>query len=249
LSRFGSGNYADTRGAKRALVIGLLLATSFLDLALGVGKRTGDRDATRRGDRGGAPFALREISRKVAGHLQRPLALSRPGAPGAHRLLPSTGVSNVRKGGTAAIARSAGRNCAMRIDCRCSVLKVFSAILAFVAVVARPDAAAAQTPDKVTVCHIPPGNPANAHTISVDAAAVPAHLGHGDTLTPCEICLAPNQGCGGPNGNCCAGTMCEAGVCVVPMCIANGGFCNAAAPNCCPGLSCNIMFEFCFAVP
>lgn len=34
--------------------------------------------------------------------------------------------------------------------------------------------------DKVTICHIPPGNPGNAHTITVGAPAVRAHLGHGD---------------------------------------------------------------------
>jgi hypothetical protein len=39
--------------------------------------------------------------------------------------------------------------------------------------------------DKVTICHVPPGNPANAHTITVGAPAVPAHLAHGDTLGPC----------------------------------------------------------------
>jgi hypothetical protein len=38
---------------------------------------------------------------------------------------------------------------------------------------------------KVTICHIPPGNPDNAHTISVDDNAVPAHLAHGDTLGEC----------------------------------------------------------------
>ena len=38
---------------------------------------------------------------------------------------------------------------------------------------------------KVTLCHIPPGNPSNAHTITVGAPAVPAHLAHGDTLGPC----------------------------------------------------------------
>jgi hypothetical protein len=39
---------------------------------------------------------------------------------------------------------------------------------------------------KVTICHIPPGNPANAHTISVGIAAVPAHLMlHGDSLGEC----------------------------------------------------------------
>jgi hypothetical protein len=39
--------------------------------------------------------------------------------------------------------------------------------------------------DKVTLCHRPPGNPRNAHTITVGAAAVPAHLAHGDTLGAC----------------------------------------------------------------
>jgi hypothetical protein len=39
---------------------------------------------------------------------------------------------------------------------------------------------------KVTICHIPPGNPANAHTITVGIAAVPAHLAlHGDTIGEC----------------------------------------------------------------
>jgi hypothetical protein len=38
---------------------------------------------------------------------------------------------------------------------------------------------------QVTICHIPPGNPDNAHTITVGASAVPAHLAHGDTLGPC----------------------------------------------------------------
>ena len=38
---------------------------------------------------------------------------------------------------------------------------------------------------KVTICHIPPGNPDNAHTISVSENAVPAHLAHGDTLGEC----------------------------------------------------------------
>ncbi|MCZ6653135.1 MAG: hypothetical protein O7D91_08915 [Planctomycetota bacterium] len=38
----------------------------------------------------------------------------------------------------------------------------------------------------VTVCHIPPGNPGNAHTINIHASALPAHLAHGDTCGPCE---------------------------------------------------------------
>ncbi len=36
-----------------------------------------------------------------------------------------------------------------------------------------------------TVCHVPPGEPENAHTIRIGAAAVSAHLEHGDYLGPC----------------------------------------------------------------
>jgi len=39
--------------------------------------------------------------------------------------------------------------------------------------------------DKITICHIPPGNPDNAHTISVSGNAENAHLAHGDTLGEC----------------------------------------------------------------
>ncbi len=45
--------------------------------------------------------------------------------------------------------------------------------------------------DKVTICHIPPGNPAAKHTIVVGAPAVRVHLAHGDYLGRCA----------GDNGN------------------------------------------------
>ena len=38
----------------------------------------------------------------------------------------------------------------------------------------------------VTLCHVPPGNPDAAHTVTVGAPAVPAHLAHGDTEGVCE---------------------------------------------------------------
>lgn len=40
--------------------------------------------------------------------------------------------------------------------------------------------------DKVTICHVPPGNPDNAHTITVGKPAVKAHLAHGDSLGKCH---------------------------------------------------------------
>jgi hypothetical protein len=39
--------------------------------------------------------------------------------------------------------------------------------------------------DKVTLCHVPGGNPSNQHTISVGAPARLAHLAHGDSLGEC----------------------------------------------------------------
>src|ERR1700758_5115956 len=50
-----------------------------------------------------------------------------------------------------------------------------------------PDPRACDPADtkKTTVCHIPPGNPANEHTICVGNAAVPAHMAHGDVLGSC----------------------------------------------------------------
>jgi uncharacterized repeat protein (TIGR01451 family) len=38
----------------------------------------------------------------------------------------------------------------------------------------------------VIICHLPPGNPANAQTITVGQSAVPAHLSHGDYLGACR---------------------------------------------------------------
>jgi hypothetical protein len=45
---------------------------------------------------------------------------------------------------------------------------------------------------KVDVCHIPPGNPDNAHIINIDDHAVNAHVAHGDPEPPAlGICTAP----------------------------------------------------------
>lgn len=47
--------------------------------------------------------------------------------------------------------------------------------------------------DKALVCHIPPGNPGNAHSICVGQPAVPAHLAHGDVAGACEAeCPCPD---------------------------------------------------------
>jgi hypothetical protein len=47
---------------------------------------------------------------------------------------------------------------------------------------------------KVLLCHVPPGNPANAHTISISPNAVAAHIGNhaGDALGSCNQTCAPS---------------------------------------------------------
>jgi hypothetical protein len=57
---------------------------------------------------------------------------------------------------------------------------------------------------KVAVCHIPPGNPANMHTIVIGAAAVKAHLAHGDKLGACQgetATVVVSSDCGTGHGN------------------------------------------------
>ena len=41
--------------------------------------------------------------------------------------------------------------------------------------------------EKVTICHIPLGNPAAAHTLIIAQSALEAHLGHGDSTGSCPV--------------------------------------------------------------
>lgn len=36
--------------------------------------------------------------------------------------------------------------------------------------------------NKVTICHVPPGNPGNCHEITISMSALQPHLDHGDKL-------------------------------------------------------------------
>jgi hypothetical protein len=109
---------------------------------------------------------------------------------------------------------------------------------------------------KVTLCHIPPGNPSRAHTLIVGEPAVRAHLMHGDTLGPCEGSDAgtsdpdggttepdagsgePDAGSGEPDagsGEPDAGSgEPDAG----PVCVPSGFECRVDVP-CCSGLQCS----------
>src|SRR5262245_1649837 len=83
-----------------------------------------------------------------------------------------------------------------------------------------------------TICHVPPGDAENAHTLVVSAAALPAHLGHGDLLGPCPAACQPNGGTCASNAECCS-DYCGAGTCSTP-CAANGAPCGSDGA-CCSG--------------
>ncbi|WP_167631882.1 hypothetical protein [Mariprofundus ferrooxydans] len=43
--------------------------------------------------------------------------------------------------------------------------------------------------NKVTICHVPPGNPSNKQTLSVSQSAVNAHMAHGDSMGACRVTI------------------------------------------------------------
>lgn len=113
-------------------------------------------------------------------------------------------------------------------------------------------------PEKELICHIPPGNPANAHSICVGKPAVKAHVKHhGDPIGPCQgdtqgpsqpppppppPCLDTGADCMG-GGSCCQGLVCIDGTCgpvlppPPPACLDAGADCMGGG-SCCQGLVC-----------
>ena len=79
---------------------------------------------------------------------------------------------------------------------------------------------------KIIICHIPPGNPENRHTIEVSASAVKAHLAHGDFLGSCET-----PPCDDGN-SCTTNDVTRSGICVGEP-VADGTSCTDA--NACNG--------------
>jgi len=49
--------------------------------------------------------------------------------------------------------------------------------------------ASAQQRGQIQICHIPPGNPINARTITIDVHALPGHLAHGDYVGGCDVLI------------------------------------------------------------
>src|SRR5436190_8259516 len=96
----------------------------------------------------------------------------------------------------------------MSVQPRHSLLRtrtMCAAFLVFAATATIPRVAAAVN---APVCHVPPGNHANAHFISVPEAALPAHLAHGDSVGESCACVIEGTSCGANQAPCCAGLKC-----------------------------------------
>jgi len=117
------------------------------------------------------------------------------------------------------------------------------------------DDAFAKNDDKITICHIPPGDPNNPQTIEISEKALQTHIQkHGDTLGPCEalVCVPPTctPSCG-ENGTCVADDVCvcDTGfygdLCTIPSCTSNED-CNDG--NSCTLDACNDVGQ-CVAAP
>ncbi|WP_375760325.1 hypothetical protein [Corallococcus exercitus] len=99
---------------------------------------------------------------------------------------------------------------------------------------------------RITLCHIPPGNPANAHTITVGAPAGAAHLRHGDRLGACDGETPTDGGTSEPDGGSSepdGGSTTDGGsggdVDAGPVCIPQGGECSTEGEvSCCESLAC-----------
>ncbi|MHC5110481.1 MAG: hypothetical protein ACYTHJ_11455 [Planctomycetota bacterium] len=66
--------------------------------------------------------------------------------------------------------------------------------------------------NRVTICHIPPGDPDNAQTITVSEHALEAHLAHGDVLGSCDDLCNDSGAC--DDGDACTSDSCEGSLCV-----------------------------------
>ena len=60
---------------------------------------------------------------------------------------------------------------------------------------ATPDFTGANDPQKCTICHLPPGNPSNAQTLTIGCSAVQAHMRNhpGDCMGPCPCQVTQSQ--------------------------------------------------------
>ena len=95
---------------------------------------------------------------------------------------------------------------------------------------------------EVEICHVPPGNPANAHTITVGSRAVQAHLNHGDYVGECAPSCEPvGTECTEATAAACCTGLCSILSGQIPgigCCTPSGDACNLSSPGTCCSLAC-----------
>lgn len=91
------------------------------------------------------------------------------------------GVTAIRKGTTRMTVNDV--TVGLQVHVKGTTIEGSEAILAYE--IKLQDATGAGGTEKITICHIPPGNPTQKKTLSISVSAWPAHKAHGDTEGPC----------------------------------------------------------------
>lgn len=121
---------------------------------------------------------------------------------------------------------------------------------------------------KVDVCHIPPGNPANFHTIRISENALDAHLAHGDVAGACndacaelcddgDSCTIDDTGDCEENGcpvvrepvDCSDGNLCTADLCDASAGCSNPTTVFCTPPDLCTTSTCDPLSGQCVSTP
>jgi len=63
--------------------------------------------------------------------------------------------------------------------------KIISACIVLLAVIGFSFKPAGVTPEKITICHMPPGNPSNCQEITISVNAFETHMDHHDDALVC----------------------------------------------------------------
>lgn len=92
------------------------------------------------------------------------------------------GVTAIRRATTALTVEDLKQG--MRVHVKGTAIEGSTDVLAY-EIKVQQETAQPGAGETVTICHIPPGNPAKKQTITVGASAWPAHQAHGDTQGPC----------------------------------------------------------------
>jgi hypothetical protein len=122
-----------------------------------------------------------------------------------------------------------------------ALLGIVSLFVTTTGVVQAGDAPKKVSVAKVKVCHIPPGNEENFHTITISANALQSHLDHGDFLGECteQACAPLNAPCTADHPEVCCTGLCNP---VIPgltgCCAPQGAPCDLSNPGACCSLIC-----------